>query len=86
MKLKTQIISVLLSHHCTNQIPDYLDFFLLIISMKYFCFRFSAFLDKFGARLSGTKNLENAIDHMINLTRENGITDISTEEVDVSNL
>ncbi|XP_063530794.1 carboxypeptidase Q-like [Cydia strobilella] len=44
--------------------------------------QFAAFLDKFGARPSGTETLEKAIDHMINLTRAHGVTDVTIEEVD----
>ncbi|XP_047989863.1 carboxypeptidase Q-like [Leguminivora glycinivorella] len=44
--------------------------------------QFVSFLDKFGARPSGTETLEKAIDHMINLTRAHGVTDVTTEQVD----
>lgn len=40
----------------------------------------------FGARPSGSKVLEDAIDHMINLTLENGLSEVTTEEVNVSSL
>ncbi|CAH0629041.1 unnamed protein product [Chrysodeixis includens] len=41
------------------------------------------FVDKFGARPSGTEVLEKSIDYMIDLTREEGLNDIVTEELDV---
>ncbi|CAH2063612.1 unnamed protein product, partial [Iphiclides podalirius] len=41
------------------------------------------FVDKFGARPSGSKVLEDSIDYMIQLTRDEGITDIITETVEV---
>lgn len=40
----------------------------------------------FGARPSGSKVLEEAIDHMIDLALENGLNDITTENVNVSSL
>ncbi|CAK1551626.1 unnamed protein product [Leptosia nina] len=45
--------------------------------------QFSEFIDKFGARLSGSDVLENSIDYMINLTVASGIDDVTTEEVEV---
>ncbi|KAJ0179200.1 hypothetical protein K1T71_004912 [Dendrolimus kikuchii] len=44
----------------------------------------SKFVDKFGARPSGSKVLEDSIDYMIELTRKEGISDIVTEELKVS--
>ncbi|KAJ8724866.1 hypothetical protein PYW07_015824 [Mythimna separata] len=44
---------------------------------------YERFIDKFGARPSGTEVLENAIDHMINLTKHNGLNDVTTEELEV---
>ncbi|XP_063823581.1 carboxypeptidase Q-like [Ostrinia nubilalis] len=41
------------------------------------------FVDKFGARPSGTEVLEHAIDYMIQLTRDENIDDITTEELTV---
>ncbi|XP_035431688.2 carboxypeptidase Q isoform X1 [Spodoptera frugiperda] len=41
------------------------------------------FVDKFGARPSGTEVLEKSIDYMIELTKKEGINDIITEEVKV---
>lgn len=41
------------------------------------------FIDKFGARPSGTDNLEKSIDYMINLTLQNGLSNITTEELEV---
>lgn len=43
----------------------------------------SKFVDKFGARPSGSNVLENSIDYMINLTRSEGVTEIITEELEV---
>ncbi|KAM3968314.1 carboxypeptidase Q [Aphomia sociella] len=41
------------------------------------------FVDKFGARPSGSEVLENSIDYMIELTRGEDINDIITEELEV---
>ncbi|VEN49166.1 unnamed protein product, partial [Callosobruchus maculatus] len=41
------------------------------------------FVDKFGARLSGTKNLENAIDYTLNLLQENRLDNVHGENVEV---
>ncbi|XP_026761214.1 carboxypeptidase Q-like [Galleria mellonella] len=41
------------------------------------------FVDKFGARPSGTEVLENSIDYIIDLTRAENINDIVTEELEV---
>lgn len=43
--------------------------------------RYEKFIDEFGARPSGSDVLERAIDHMINLTIENGVNDVTTEDV-----
>ncbi|CAH0629043.1 unnamed protein product [Chrysodeixis includens] len=44
---------------------------------------YTEFIDKFGARPSGTDVLERAIDHMINLTKSKGLNDVTTEELEV---
>ncbi|XP_045519458.1 carboxypeptidase Q-like isoform X1 [Pieris brassicae] len=44
---------------------------------------FSEFIDKYGARPSGSKILEDSIDHMVNLTIGSGLNDVTTEEVEV---
>uniref|UniRef100_A0A2A4IU93 Carboxypeptidase Q n=2 Tax=Heliothis virescens TaxID=7102 RepID=A0A2A4IU93_HELVI len=41
------------------------------------------FVDKFGAKPSGTEVLEKSIDYMIELSKEEGLNDIVTEEVEV---
>ncbi|XP_013190143.2 carboxypeptidase Q isoform X1 [Amyelois transitella] len=41
------------------------------------------FVDKFGPRPSGTESLENSIDYMIQLTRDEDINNVVTEEVQV---
>ncbi|GBP03122.1 Carboxypeptidase Q [Eumeta japonica] len=41
------------------------------------------FVDKFGARPSGSKVLERSIDYMIELTKSEGLDDITTEELTV---
>ncbi|XP_072941867.1 carboxypeptidase Q-like [Epargyreus clarus] len=45
--------------------------------------RYTEFIDKYGARVSGSDVLEDAIDHMINLTFSYGVNDITTEGVRV---
>lgn len=52
--------------------------------MVCFYYRLAKFVDKFGARPSGTEVLEKSIDYMIDLTKKEGINDIITEEVKVS--
>ncbi|XP_014364536.2 carboxypeptidase Q [Papilio machaon] len=42
---------------------------------------YANFIDKFGARPAGSVVLEEAIDHMINLTRSNGLETVTTEDV-----
>lgn len=60
------------------------DLYLIVKMNKYiFNYRYSKFIDTFGARPAGTDNLEKAIDYMIDLTTKNGLNDISTEEVKV---
>ncbi|CAK1578107.1 unnamed protein product [Parnassius mnemosyne] len=44
---------------------------------------YTYFIDKFGARPSGTHVLEKAIDHMFNLTIRHGLKTVSTEDVQV---
>ncbi|CAG5010195.1 unnamed protein product [Parnassius apollo] len=46
-------------------------------------FRLAKFVDKFGARPSGSVILEDSIDYMIQLTRDEGINDVTTEELEV---
>ncbi|CAK1551627.1 unnamed protein product [Leptosia nina] len=41
------------------------------------------FVDKFGARMSGSQVLEDSIDYMIQLTQEEDLNDITTEELEV---
>ncbi|XP_038213514.1 carboxypeptidase Q-like [Zerene cesonia] len=45
--------------------------------------KYTEFIDKFGARPSGTEVLEQSIDYMVNLTIDAGIKDVATEEVEV---
>ncbi|XP_059060269.1 carboxypeptidase Q-like [Achroia grisella] len=45
--------------------------------------QYSNFIDTFGARPSGSDILEKSIDHMINLTIQNGLPTVQTEEVEV---
>lgn len=44
---------------------------------------YTHFIDKFGARPSGSWILENSINHMINLTRQHGLNDVTAEELEV---
>ncbi|XP_060527229.1 carboxypeptidase Q-like [Cylas formicarius] len=41
------------------------------------------FVDKFGARLSGTQNLEDAIDYVLDLMKQNNLENVHGEEVQV---
>lgn len=41
------------------------------------------FVDKFGPRLSGTKNLEDSIDYMLNLLKQYELDNVHGEEVPV---
>ncbi|CAH0559506.1 unnamed protein product [Brassicogethes aeneus] len=41
------------------------------------------FVDKFGPRVSGTKNLEDSIDHMLDLLKKNNLDNVHGEEVQV---
>ncbi|KAG5895325.1 hypothetical protein JTB14_000597 [Gonioctena quinquepunctata] len=41
------------------------------------------FVDKFGARLSGTQNLEDSIDYMLDLMKEKGLENVHGENVSV---
>ncbi|KAM3967942.1 carboxypeptidase Q [Aphomia sociella] len=45
--------------------------------------QYSDFIDKFGARPSGSVVLEKSIDYMINLTIDNGLSDVTTEELKI---
>ncbi|CAH2208211.1 jg18838, partial [Pararge aegeria aegeria] len=45
--------------------------------------KYSKFIDKFGARPSGSSTLERAIDHMVDLTFQSGLNDVWTESVKV---
>ncbi|XP_045492536.1 carboxypeptidase Q-like isoform X2 [Colias croceus] len=45
--------------------------------------KYTEFIDKFGARPSGTDVLEQSIDYMVNLTIGAGIKDVTTEELEV---
>ncbi|XP_050362906.1 carboxypeptidase Q-like [Nymphalis io] len=45
--------------------------------------KYSTFIDTFGARPAGSKNLENAIDYMNQLTYHSGIKNVFTENVTV---
>lgn len=46
-------------------------------------YRLAKFVDKFGARPSGSESLEKSIDYMIQLTRDEHINTIVTEELEV---
>lgn len=46
-------------------------------------FRLAKFVDTYGARISGSQVLEDSIDYMIQLTREEEINDVVTEELEV---
>lgn len=54
----------------------------IIISI-FVCYRLAKFVDKFGARPSGSEVLEQSIDYMIQLTHDEDIHDITTEELEV---
>ncbi len=46
--------------------------------------RLSVFTDKFGGRLSGTKNLENSIDYMLDVLQKDGLDNVHGEVVNVT--
>lgn len=60
------------------------DFFGTNNFIIIFISRYTRFIDTFGARPSGTEVLERSIDHMINLTKYNGLNDVTTEELEVN--
>lgn len=43
----------------------------------------ATFVDKFGSRIAGSKNLEKAIDYMLDLSKQNGMENVHGEEVSV---
>uniref|UniRef100_A0A2H1W0X3 Carboxypeptidase Q n=1 Tax=Spodoptera frugiperda TaxID=7108 RepID=A0A2H1W0X3_SPOFR len=61
--------------HIMDQIRDYYG--------KTMYQEYTRFIDKFGARPSGTWILEKSIDHMIDLTKQHGLYDVTTEELEV---
>ena len=46
--------------------------------------RLATFTDAFGSRLSGTQNLENAIDYMLGVLTEDGLENVHGEAVNVT--
>ena len=46
--------------------------------------RLAKFTDRFGSRIAGSKNLENAIDYMLNEMERDGLENVHGEEVNVT--
>ncbi|KAK7481607.1 hypothetical protein BaRGS_00027123 [Batillaria attramentaria] len=45
--------------------------------------RLAEFVDKFGSRLAGSQNLENAIDYMVDVLQKDGLDNVHTEPVTI---
>jgi len=87
---KAPIKSCTLSQDLVNEIASYQNTTNLIIkTVLQGAFRnrtyedLSYFVDKFGSRLTGTANLEDAIDYMLDKMRQDDLDNVHGEQVDV---
>lgn len=58
--------------------------FVLSLDKLTFNFRLAKFVDTFGSRPSGSMVLEDSIDYMIDLTKNENLYNVVTEDVEVS--
>ena len=53
--------------------------------INFICnFRIANFVDKFGSRMTGSQNLEDSIDYVLDIAESEGLENIHTHDVDVN--